>query len=98
MPATANTCNRRQTELDYLREQLHQTEYERDVALRRVADVEALLADPQTAVGKILERVNNISLDVDDVANDASYDCVPRAQLIETLETIAQELRAITEE
>jgi len=96
MPAA--TSNRRQTELDCLREQLRQTEYERDVALQRVADVEALFADPKTAIGKLLERVNNISLDVDDVANDASYDCVPRTQLVETLETIAQELRAITEE
>lgn len=94
---TTATTNHRQTELDHLREQLRQTECERDVALQRVADVEALLTDPKTAVGKILERVDNIALDVDDVANDASYNCIPRSKIIETLENIAQELRAITE-
>lgn len=94
----ATTCDRPQADLDHLRQQLRHTEYERDVALQRVADVEALLAAPKSTVGKILERVANIAMDVDDAANDASYDCIPRTQIIETLENIAQELRAITVE
>lgn len=94
----ATTCDRPQADLDHLRQQLRHTEYERDVALQRVADVEALLAAPKSTVGKILERVNNIAQDVDDAADDLSYDCITRRQVINTLGTIARDLRAITEE